>query len=97
MSALAQKANCDQAHFLPVGGATHFSLLAPATQLIAQKILNDKGPGETNISIAASELSSLFSGGRAGALPAKSVPATPFGRALEEANAPDASTADPAK
>jgi hypothetical protein len=31
-------------HFLPVQGATHFSVLAPTNQLIARKIIGDEGP-----------------------------------------------------
>ncbi|HWB60956.1 MAG TPA: prolyl oligopeptidase family serine peptidase, partial [Chthoniobacteraceae bacterium] len=32
------------AHFIPVRGATHFTILAPVTSIIAQKILLDNGP-----------------------------------------------------
>jgi dipeptidyl aminopeptidase/acylaminoacyl peptidase len=46
-------------HFYAVAGADHFSILAPTTKLIAQKILSDNG--ETcNISFSSQELSKLF-------------------------------------
>jgi len=45
--------------FLPVRAATHFSLLAPANRVIAQKILADDGP-ETNLTLIEDELSKLF-------------------------------------
>lgn len=46
-------------HFLPVQGATHFSVLAPANRLLAAKILADTGT-TTNIAIAEAELNRLF-------------------------------------
>lgn len=45
-------------HFHPVEGFTHFSILAPANELIAAKILKDEGP-TTNISFSEEELSNL--------------------------------------
>src|SRR5262249_28667175 len=40
-----KRANTNPAvQFHPVQGATHFSLLAPVTQLLANKILRDNGP-----------------------------------------------------
>jgi acetyl esterase/lipase len=41
--------------FLAVNGATHFSVLAPSNELIAQKILKDEG-SSTNIQITEAEL-----------------------------------------
>ena len=48
-----------QAHFLPVPNATHFSILAPTTRLVAQKILQDNG-AETNIAFSQLELDGLI-------------------------------------
>jgi acetyl esterase/lipase len=42
-------------HFLPVQGATHFSVLAPTNQLIARKILEDEGP-TSNLTLTETEL-----------------------------------------
>jgi dipeptidyl aminopeptidase/acylaminoacyl peptidase len=47
------------AHFLTVNGATHFSILAPANKLIAEKILRDDG-ATCNLSIMEPELNRLF-------------------------------------
>ena len=44
--------------FLPVSGVSHFSILAPANELIAAKILHDEGP-ETSIAFTAEELGGL--------------------------------------
>ena len=46
-------------HFLPVKGATHFSILAPTTRLLADKIVRDTGP-TTNIAVAEAEVNRLF-------------------------------------
>jgi dienelactone hydrolase len=46
-------------HFLSVRGANHFSILAPVTRLIADKILRDDGPA-TNISFTEDEVNKLF-------------------------------------
>jgi acetyl esterase/lipase len=48
-----------KAHFYPVQGATHFSILAPTTRLIAGKILQDDGP-ETNLTFSEAELNQPF-------------------------------------
>ncbi len=45
--------------FLPVTGATHFSILAPMNSLIARKILADPGP-TTNIAYSEQELNQPF-------------------------------------
>jgi acetyl esterase/lipase len=42
-----------------VKGADHFSILAPATRLIAEKIIRDDGP-TTNLAISEDELKALF-------------------------------------
>ena len=44
LRAMARASTNPKAHFLPVQGADHFSLLAPLTRLIAAKILRDDGP-----------------------------------------------------
>ncbi len=46
-------------HFCPVNRATHFSTLAPATKLLAEKILHDDGP-KSNITLTAEELDGLI-------------------------------------
>jgi hypothetical protein len=48
-------------HFLPVNGFNHFTILAPANELIASKILHDDGPA-TNLTITGAELSQLKAG-----------------------------------
>ncbi len=45
--------------FVPVPGATHFSILAPATDVIAAKIVRDTGP-QTTISLAADEIAAAM-------------------------------------
>jgi acetyl esterase/lipase len=47
-------------HFYPVKGATHFTVLAPVTRLVAGKILLDSGP-EVNITFTEDELAAPFS------------------------------------
>ena len=56
MSRASRNAN---AHFLPVQGATHFSVLAPANRLLANKILRDDG-AKSNLTVTEEELNSLF-------------------------------------
>ncbi len=46
-------------HFYPVQGATHFTILAPATKIIAEKILHDTGP-TCNITFSENQLNHLF-------------------------------------
>jgi acetyl esterase/lipase len=46
-------------HFLPVQGASHFSVLAPTNQLIAGKILEDKGP-TSSLTLTETELNRPF-------------------------------------
>ena len=48
-----------KAQFFPVRGATHFSILAPVTRLIADKILRDDG-ATSNLSFTEEELNALF-------------------------------------
>jgi dipeptidyl aminopeptidase/acylaminoacyl peptidase len=49
-----------QVHFLPVRGASHFSVLAPTNQLVAKKILADDGP-KCNLAFTEEELAKSFS------------------------------------
>jgi dipeptidyl aminopeptidase/acylaminoacyl peptidase len=48
-----------QLHFIPVKGATHFTVLAPVTKLLAQKILLDEG-ASSNINCTEDEMNRLF-------------------------------------
>jgi acetyl esterase/lipase len=59
LQAMARASTNPLAHFHPVRGATHFSILAPATRLIAGKILRDEGPA-TNITFSEEELNNLM-------------------------------------
>ncbi len=54
LQSMAAASTNPKAHFLPVQGATHFSILAPVTRLLAKKILGDNGP-ECNISVTPDE------------------------------------------
>jgi acetyl esterase/lipase len=44
LQAMSRTSKNPNVHFLPVRGATHFSLLAPTNRLIAAKIVRDAGP-----------------------------------------------------
>ncbi|MDJ0367053.1 prolyl oligopeptidase family serine peptidase [Hymenobacter sp. H14-R3] len=44
LRAMAKTSTNPQVRFIPVRGASHFSILSPTNQLIAQKILADNGP-----------------------------------------------------
>lgn len=44
LRAMAKTSTNPKVRFIPVRGASHFSVLSPVNQLIAQKILTDKGP-----------------------------------------------------
>jgi dipeptidyl aminopeptidase/acylaminoacyl peptidase len=44
LQAMARASTNPKAHFLTVRGADHFSLLAPVTRLLAEKIVRDDGP-----------------------------------------------------
>jgi dienelactone hydrolase len=59
LQAMAKATTNPMVHFLPVKGATHFSILAPTNALIARKILGDKGP-KTSIAFTEQELNQLF-------------------------------------
>jgi acetyl esterase/lipase len=59
LQAMARASTNPMVHFLPVKGASHFSILAPTNALIARKILSDKG-STTNIALTEEELNQLF-------------------------------------
>lgn len=59
LRAMARTSSNPNVHFLPVAGANHFSLLAPTTRLIADKILRDEGP-TCNLSFTEAELSKVL-------------------------------------
>jgi dipeptidyl aminopeptidase/acylaminoacyl peptidase len=61
LNAMARSSNNPNVHFLPVRGATHFSILAPTTRLLAAKVVRDDGP-TCNLTLTEQELSR--SGGR---------------------------------
>jgi dipeptidyl aminopeptidase/acylaminoacyl peptidase len=59
LQAMARTSTNPRVVFLPVRGATHFSILLPTTRLIAGKILRDDGP-ECNLTFTEDEVSKPF-------------------------------------
>ncbi len=59
LQAMARSSTNPNAHFVPVRGANHFSILAPTTRLIADKILRDDGP-TCNLTFTEEEVGKLF-------------------------------------
>lgn len=59
MNAMMQASRNPLIHFLPVSGATHFTVVSPATRLVAEKILLDHG-GDMNITFTKDELAGLL-------------------------------------
>jgi dipeptidyl aminopeptidase/acylaminoacyl peptidase len=59
LQAMSQATTNPMIHFVPVEGATHFSILAPMNLLIARKILRDQDP-RTNIQFTKEELRKPF-------------------------------------
>lgn len=59
LKAMARASKNPMIHFLPVSGATHFSILAPTTRLIAGSVLRDGGP-VTQLTFTENELSAPF-------------------------------------
>jgi acetyl esterase/lipase len=57
LTKMARESTNPQAHFYPVEGGTHFSILFPLNKLIATKILADGDEGPTKISFTEQELS----------------------------------------
>jgi alpha/beta superfamily hydrolase len=86
MSEMAQKVKNSLVQFLLARGANHFSILAPANQLIAQKILRDEG-STTNMSITDYDLNALFSKPQPGSVAANATASSTPG-AARSANAP---------
>lgn len=58
LQAMAKASTNPNVHYLPVQGATHFSVLAPVNELIADRILKDDGP-KTNLEFTEAELAKL--------------------------------------
>ena len=58
LQAMSRISKNPKVQFLPVRGATHFSVLAPVTRLIAQKILRDDG-ATCNLAFSEDELNKL--------------------------------------
>src|SRR5262249_15172572 len=56
---MARASTNAKAHFLAVQRADHFSLLAPTTRLIADKILRDDGP-DCNLTFTEAEVNKSF-------------------------------------
>lgn len=59
LRAMAKTSKNANVHFLPAKGATHFSILAPANRLIADKILRDDGAA-CNLAFTEDELNKLL-------------------------------------
>ena len=59
MQILARNSTNSKIHFLSVQGASHFSILAPTTRLVATKILRDDGD-VCNVAFTEEELSGPF-------------------------------------
>jgi dienelactone hydrolase len=60
LDAMARATKNPMVHFLPVRGTDHFSVLAPANELIARKVLADRG-AQCNIAFTEAELKTLAS------------------------------------
>jgi dienelactone hydrolase len=59
LQAMARSSTNPNAHFVAVRGASHFSILAPVTRLIADKVLADNGPA-SKLTFTEEELGRLF-------------------------------------
>ena len=59
LKAMTKASKNPKAHFYPVKGASHFSILAPVNKVIAKKLVADTG-AETNLDFSESELNNLF-------------------------------------
>jgi hypothetical protein len=59
LEAMERVSKNPKVHFLAVNGASHFSILAPTTKLLAQRILRDTGP-QPGITFTADELNRPF-------------------------------------
>jgi acetyl esterase/lipase len=59
LKAMAEQTTNPRVRFFPIRGQNHFSILAPMTRLIAEKILHDEGP-MTNVTFAEDEVRRQF-------------------------------------
>jgi dipeptidyl aminopeptidase/acylaminoacyl peptidase len=59
LQSMARASTNQKIHFLPVPGATHFSILTPTTRLLAAKVLKDDG-AECNLTVTEDEVNKLF-------------------------------------
>jgi len=59
LQAMARASTNPKIHFLPVRGATHFSILTPTTRLLAAKVMKDDG-AECNLTVTEDEANKLF-------------------------------------
>ena len=59
LPAMARTSTNPNVHFIPARGASHFSILAPTTRLIADKILRDDG-SVSNVTFNEEEVGRLF-------------------------------------
>jgi alpha/beta superfamily hydrolase len=59
LQTMARSSTNPNAHFLAVPGASHFSILAPMTRLVADKILRDDGPA-SNLTFSEEDVGKLF-------------------------------------
>ncbi len=60
LQALSRASHNSNVHSYSIRGADHFSILAPLTTLVAQRILGDTGGQATTIGFEESELNSLI-------------------------------------
>src|SRR5262249_54063333 len=59
LQAMARSSTNPNAHFLPVRGGGHFSILAPTTRLIAGKLVRDEGAA-SNLTFTEEEVGRLL-------------------------------------
>lgn len=59
LNAMKRHSKNSQVHFIAVRGTSHFGILAPTNQLLAQKVKADDGP-TANLSISEEEVNRLF-------------------------------------
>lgn len=59
LNAMQRHSQNAQVHFITARGTDHFGILAPANQLLAQKVLADTGP-TSNMSVTEDEVNRLF-------------------------------------
>jgi pimeloyl-ACP methyl ester carboxylesterase len=74
LRAMAQVNTNPLAHFIEVKGASHFSILAPTNELIAQKILGDTGEA-SGLSLSSEEVNKHFATSASAPVPDAGLPA----------------------